>query len=210
MAEWIAGGGVAAIPTDTVYGLACLATHPEAVRALADLKGRDTGQPIAVLFDSVVYLAAHLEHLSVLDGVMPHWPGALTAIVRAAPRSTFVPPIVSAEGTIGVRKPDDPDARAVIRACGGLLAVTSANRHGAEPAVSAEEVTAIFGDELLVLDGGRRSGGVASTVVDLTGATPTILRTGSVTAEALGIDEGEGTGGTGGTGGTEGTEGGQA
>lgn len=191
VAAWIRGGGIAAIPTDTVYGLACLATHAGAVQALADLKGRDVDQPIAVLFDSAVYLAAHLEDPSVLDRVIAHWPGALTAIVRAREGSELVPPVVTSEGTIGVRKPDDPNARAVIRACGGLLAVTSANRHGAEPATSAEEVAAIFGDDLLVLDGGRRDGGVASTVVDLTTNPPTIVREGPITAAMLGLEAGD-------------------
>ena len=76
-----------------------------------------------MLFDSAVYLAAHLEEPGALDRVMQHWPGALTAIVRARGDSSLVPPVVTAEGTIGVRKPDDVHARAVIRACGGLLAV---------------------------------------------------------------------------------------
>ena len=141
-----------------------------------------------MLFDSAVYLAAHLEEPGVLDRVMQHWPGALTAIVRARGDSSLVPPVVTAEGTVGVRKPDDPHARAVIRACGGLLAVTSANRHGAAPATSAEEVLAIFGDELLVLDGGPREHGLASTVVDLTDATPRVVREGPISAEALGIE----------------------
>jgi L-threonylcarbamoyladenylate synthase len=161
------------------------------LHALADLKGRDAGQPIAVLFDSVIYLAAHLEDQSALDGVIAHWPGALTAIVRAREGSSLVPPVVTAEGTIGVRKPDDQLARAVIRGCGGLLAVTSANRHGAAPARSAEEVAAIFGDDLLVLDGGPRSSGVASTVVDLTDEPPRVLREGAISAEALGLELGD-------------------
>ncbi len=139
-----------------------------------------------MLFDSAIHLAPHLDDPGALDAVMAHWPGALTAIVRARAGSSLVQPVVTSEGTIGVRKPDDPHARAVIRACGGLLAVTSANRHGAEPATSAEEVRATFGEELLVLDGGVRFSAVASTVVDLTGETPRIVRLGSVSAEDLG------------------------
>jgi tRNA threonylcarbamoyl adenosine modification protein (Sua5/YciO/YrdC/YwlC family) len=156
------------------------------VHALADLKGRAADQPIAVLFDSAIHLAPHLEDPAALDTVMAHWPGALTAIVRARAGSSLVRPVVTSEGTIGVRKPDDAHARAVIRSCGGLLAVTSANRHGAEPATSAEEVRATFGEELLVLDGGVRFSAIASTVVDLTGETPRIVRLGSVSAQDLG------------------------
>ncbi|MPZ99063.1 MAG: threonylcarbamoyl-AMP synthase [Dehalococcoidia bacterium] len=182
-------GGIVAIPTDTVYGVAALATSAEAVRALQHLKGRDVDQPIAVLIDSVVALAAHLEDPTALDGVVGFWPGALTAIVRARADGSLPAPVVSASGTIGVRKPDDVHARAVIRECGGLLAVTSANRHGDAPATSAQEVAATFGMGLMILDGGPRPGGLASTVVDLSGERPRVLREGQVTAADLGIEE---------------------
>jgi L-threonylcarbamoyladenylate synthase len=89
--------------------------------------------------------------------------------------------------TVGLRVPDDDLARAVIRGCGGALAVTSANRHDERPATSAAGVAAIFGDELLILDGGSRDGGVASTVVDLTSDPPTVLRAGAVSAGELGL-----------------------
>lgn len=185
--EKLLAGGVAAIPTDTVYGIAALATHGDAVRALAHLKGRDERQPIAVLFDSGVALAPYVDDPEVLDRVMRFWPGALTAIVRARRDGGLAPAVATNEGTVGVRKPDDQIARLVIRGCGGLLAVTSANRHGAAPATSADEVAAIFGPDLLVLDGGPRPGGVASTVVDLTADPPRIVREGPITAEDLGI-----------------------
>ena len=84
-------------------------------------------------------------------------------------------------------KPDDRIARAVIRGCGGVLAVTSANRHGQAPCTSAEAVAAEFGPGLIVLDGGSRDGGVASTVVDASGDAPRILREGPITAADLGI-----------------------
>lgn len=191
-------GEVVAIPTDTVYGLAALATSGEAVRALADLKGREQRQPIAVLVDSVAAVAPYLESAGALDGVARFWPGALTAIVRARPGG-LVEPVVTpvgeggagAEGgaTIGVRMPDDDLARAVIRGCGGVLAVSSANRHGAPAATSAAEVVAAFGAGLPVLDGGTRDSTAPSTVVDLTGARPRIVRAGPISAADLGADE---------------------
>ncbi len=182
----ILGGGIAAIPTDTVYGLAALPRHEGALGGLADLKGRDAQQPIAVLIDSAVDVMPFLEEPAALDRVMRFWPGALTAVVRAK-EGALPSPVVSEAGTIGVRKPDDQLARYVIRACGGVLAVTSANRHGQAPALSAQEVAAEFGEALVVLDGGPRDGGVASTVVDLASVPPRILREGPVTAEDLGI-----------------------
>jgi tRNA A37 threonylcarbamoyladenosine synthetase subunit TsaC/SUA5/YrdC len=96
--------------------------------------------------------------------------------------------VVTAEGTVGVRKPDDRFARAVIRGCGGILAVTSANRHGQPPCMTAADVAAEFGDSLMVLDGGDRTGGIASTVVDVSGDRARILREGKITARDLGIE----------------------
>ena len=190
VATTILMGGVVAIPTDTVYGLAALATSAEAIGALADLKGREQQQPIAVLVDSVEAVAPYLEDAHALDGVGRFWPGALTAVVRARRGMTggLAEPAVTAAGTIGVRVPDDDLARAVIRALGGVLAVSSANHHGEAPALSAAEVARMFGDDLLILDGGDRTDGVPSTVVDLTGDRPRLLREGPVTAAMLGIE----------------------
>lgn len=186
--ELIRGGGIAAIPTDTVYGLATLPAHEDALRALADLKGRDADQPIAVLIDSAVDVMPYLAEPGALDRVMRFWPGPLTAVVRAR-EGTLPVPVVSTAGTIGVRKPDDQLARYVIRHCGGVLAVTSANRHGQAPLLSAEDVADEFGEALVVLDGGPRDGGVASTVVDLASLPPRILRPGPISAQDLGIDD---------------------
>jgi len=183
----IMSGGIVAIPTDTVYGLACLPTHEGALGAIADLKGRDRDQPIAALIDSVAGIIEYLEDAALLDQYVRFWPGALTVIMRARPGG-LLPPVVTAQGTVGVRKPDDRYARAVIRACGGVLAVTSANRHGQPPCTSAEEVAAEFGDTLMVLDGGARTGGVASTVLDASGDAPRILREGPITAHELGLE----------------------
>ncbi len=178
-------GEVAAIPTDTVYGIAASLDHPAAVRRLAELKGRAPEQPIALLIDSVAAVTSQLEDPAALDRVRRLWPGALTAIVRV--RAGFAEGVRTDAGTVGLRQPDDELARTVIRECGGVLAVTSANRHGQPPATSAAEVVAIFGDEMLVLDGGPRTGGAASTVVDLTVAPPAIIREGPVSAAELGL-----------------------
>ena len=181
------GGGIVGLPTDTVYGLACLPTHEAALGGLADLKGRERDQPIAALIDSIADAMAYLEDPAALDPYVRFWPGALTVIVRARPGGLLAP-VVTAEGTVGVRKPDDRFARAVIRGCGGILAVTSANRHGQPPCMTAADVAAEFGDALMVLDGGDRTGGVASTVVDVSGDRARILREGKITARDLGIE----------------------
>ncbi len=181
-------GGVVAIPTDTVYGLASLANSAEAVNALIDLKGRGQQQPIAVLVDSVEAVREYLESASTLDRIARFWPGALTAVVLARPAG-LVPPVVTEAATIGVRMPDDELARAVIRACGGVLAVTSANRHGEPAATTAAEVAAAFGDDLVILDDGTRNSSAPSTVVDLTGPRARILRAGPISAADLDAEE---------------------
>jgi L-threonylcarbamoyladenylate synthase len=171
-------GGVAGIPTDTVYGIAALPGDETAVRELARLKGRSEQQPIALLIDDLDAFASNLDDPGAIEPARRFWPGALTVVVRV--REGYAAAVVTPERTVGARVPDDELARAVIRACGGALAVTSANRAGEPPATSAPAVAAIFGPELLVLDGGARDGGVASTVVDVTGDEPRILRPGPI------------------------------
>jgi L-threonylcarbamoyladenylate synthase len=177
-------GGVVAIPTDTVYGLATRADDNWAVAQLADLKGRDANQPIAVLFDEVDVIRSKIEANEAFGRLAGHWPGALTLIIAAQP-GAFAS-LLTPNGTIGIRQPEDDLARQVIARCGGLLAVTSANRHGEPAAASAEATAAIFGDDLLILDGGPR-GEVASTVVDLSVDPPRVLREGPLTATQLGL-----------------------
>ena len=178
-------GEVVAIPTDTVYGLAARADNAAAVAAIADLKGRSSEQPMQLLIASAEALAAYLEDANVLERVRPFWPGALTAVVRVRPG--FAPALVTPQSTVGVRVPDDALAVAVIEGCGGLLAASSANRHGEPPALTAQDVTATFGEQLYVLDGGPRTGGIASTVVDLASDPPRVLRVGPISAHDLGI-----------------------
>ncbi len=185
LAAAIARGEVVAIPTETVYGLAARADDAAAVERMAALKGRAEGQPFQLLVDPVEALLPLLAAPATLDRVRALWPGPLTAVVRARPGAALA--VVTAEGTVGVRQPADPLACAVIRAAGGVLAATSANRSGEPPATSAEEVARHFGDALLVLDGGEREGLAPSTVVDLTRDPPLLLRAGPITAKQLGI-----------------------
>lgn len=180
-------GEVVAIPTDTVYGLVARADDATAVERLADWKGRSAQQPVQLLVASIEAITPYVEDARALERVRPFWPGALTAVLRVRPG--VAAPLVTPEGTIGVRIPDDPLAIAVIDACGGALAASSANRHGEPPALAAAEVEAAFGAALLVLDGGPRAGGVASTVVDLASSPPRLLRQGPISAADLGLLE---------------------
>lgn len=172
-------GGVVALPTDTVYGLAVDPRVPGATRALFSLKRRPDDTPVAVLVASAeqARLLAHPVPAYASRMMATHWPGALTLVL---PRRKGVgldlgrPPT-----TVGVRCPDAPLVRAVADRI-GPLATTSANRHGEPTPATAAEVAALFGDRLaLVVDGGRREGR-ASTVVDCTGTEPVVLREGEV------------------------------
>jgi L-threonylcarbamoyladenylate synthase len=179
-------GGLVVIPTDTVYGVAARLDRPEAISRLYVAKGRPEDKPIPVLISSS-------EHLTWLTRDLPtgaatfaahFWPGALTI---ALPRSAAVPDLVVAGAdTVGLRMPDHPFALALIAACGGALAVTSANRSG-EPSLreAAAVAEAIGGAVDLIVDGGTTPGGLASTVIALDDAGPRVLREGPVDAATL-------------------------
>jgi tRNA threonylcarbamoyl adenosine modification protein (Sua5/YciO/YrdC/YwlC family) len=177
--ELLSLGAVVAVPTDTVYGLAAWLADDDAVARLALLKHRPASVPIAVLCatvqDAKELAAAWPAGAVVLADRF--WPGALTIVVpveRALARR------VGAERGVGLRVPADDTCRALL-ARTGPLAVTSANLHGEAPVSTALGVQRAFRDEQLtaVLDDGPRTGTV-STVVDLAGDPPAVLREGAI------------------------------
>jgi L-threonylcarbamoyladenylate synthase len=179
------GGSVVAIPTDTVYGLAVDPARPGAVDALFALKGRPAGLSVAVLVADM----AQADALAA-GGAMPpearrlalrFWPGALTLVVVR--RAGLGWDLGGDPGTIGLRCPAHDLARELCRLV-GPLATTSANRHGEAPLVTAEEVVATFGDQLVVVDGGRCDA-APSTVADTTVVPPRCLRTGTLAWEEV-------------------------
>jgi L-threonylcarbamoyladenylate synthase len=179
-AERIASGGVVAIPTDTVYGVAASMAHAAALDRIYEIKGRPDRMPLPVLVSSIDALS-HLVELD--DAVIPlldaFWPGPLTVVL---PASTRVPMRALGPGnTVGVRLPNHPIAIEVIEKSGGAIACTSANRTGEEPASTATEVAESIGEKLdLILDGGKSPGGVASTVVAVDGLTLRFIREGAI------------------------------
>ncbi len=189
--EILRSGGVIAIPTDTVYGLAASLEHPHAIERVYELKGRDPGQPLPVLIDSPRLMRRYgVDIPDTADRVAAcFWPGAITIIIQA---SDAVPPNVLAGGsTVGLRIPDKALTLQLIGRAGGALAVTSANRSGMPEARSADQVRDIFGDAVdLVLNGGRLDKQAASTVLDLSGEFGIIRREGSITRSALSCIDG--------------------
>ena len=178
--EALAAGAVVAIPTDTVYGLAVSPLRPGATSSLFALKGRPESVELPVL----VADRLQAETLAGPDGLSPtaarladhFWPGALTIVVPR--RRGLSWELGGAGDTIGLRCPAHELARALCRAL-GPLATTSANLHSRPPLVTAADVAAAFGPELVVLDGGRCDG-APSTVVDTTVQPARCLRTGAV------------------------------
>jgi len=174
-------GELVAFPTETVYGLGADARDPAALRRLFAAKGRPTDHPV------IVHLASE-EELGLWASPVPpeaerlaeaFWPGPLTLVL---PRAAGVPDLVTGgQETIGVRVPNHPVALALLRAFGGGVAAPSANRFGRLSPTRAEHVRAELGEAVsVVLDGGPTDVGVESTVLDLTGDRPALLRPGGI------------------------------
>lgn len=178
-------GELAVLPTDTVYGLAADAFSPPAVRRLLAAKGRGRDLPVPVLVGAWRGIDGLADHVSsTLRAVVESfWPGPLTLIVRAAPSLAW--DLGETRGTVAVRMPSHPVALAVLTET-GPLAVSSANRTGLPPAVTAAEAQEQLGASVAVyLDAGTCADRVPSTIVDLTGDRPILRRAGALAADEL-------------------------
>ncbi len=180
-------GGVVAIPTETVYGLAADVENPQAIARVYAIKGRPIDHPLIV----------HVHELDASDGYVAEitpalralaarfWPGPLTAIVARGPRTPRS--VTGGQDTVAVRVPAHPLAQAILAAFGGALAAPSANRFGRVSPTQVEHVRADLGADVdLIVDGGPARIGVESTIVDLTGTVPAIVRAGAITPSQLG------------------------
>ena len=174
-------GEVIGLPTETVYGLAADATDAEAVRKIFSLKGRPADHPLIVHIADADTLEQWARTVpdAAIRLARAFWPGPLTMIL---PRSAQVPDAVTGgQDTVGLRCPAHPAALAVLRGFGGGLAAPSANRFGRISPTAAAHVREEFGDTVpVILDGGECEVGIESTIVDLSGATPRILRPGKI------------------------------
>jgi L-threonylcarbamoyladenylate synthase len=172
-------GEVVGVPTDTVYGLAADPFDEAALERLYDVKERGSGKPIAILVASLeqgLLLGAMSDRA--LELADRHWPGAVTLVV---PRLDTAPQWLgdTARRTIGLRCPDHQVTLELLQIT-GPLAVTSANATNGDPAASADEARAIFGDDVLTYLPGDAGGGAPSTLVDLTRPTEMVLRNGPI------------------------------
>jgi len=178
-------GLLAVTPTDTVYGVAADAFSPVAVSSLLAAKGRGRQAPPPVLVGTVKAAIALVEETSsISDDLMDRfWPGGLTLVFRS--NRSLAWDLGDTKGTVAVRMPLHPIALDLLRET-GPLAVSSANRTGEPPATTMAEAQAQLGDAVAVyLDGGTCPSNVPSTIVDVTGPVPRLLRRGAVTVERL-------------------------
>jgi L-threonylcarbamoyladenylate synthase len=180
-------GGLVAFPTETVYGLGADAANPDALDRLYRVKGRPKGHPVIVH-------VAHTEQLDELAEDLPDiartfaracWPGPLTLVVRKR-AARVADAATGGRPTVGIRIPDHPVALALLDAFGGGVAAPSANRFGkVSPTTAAHVRTDLGADVDRVLDGGPARIGVESTIIDVTGAEPMVLRLGGVSESQL-------------------------
>lgn len=182
----LANGGVAAIPTDTLYGLAASAFDESAVLKIYELKGRPDGMALPLLLSDAedVRMCAEDVPQAAWTLMERFWPGALTLVVN---KSASIPGIVTAGlDTVALRVPDHPVPRAIVEALGAPITGTSANLSGRPGLTNAAGVGREFGDTIdFVLDGGDAPGGVASTIVDVSGDELRMLREGAVSMEEI-------------------------
>jgi L-threonylcarbamoyladenylate synthase len=182
----LAAGKIIAMPTDTVYGLAAALDQPAAIDAIYTAKGRDAGKALPVLIDNPHRISHYAggNHTRANRLAEAFWPGALTIVLPATSKVPYG--VHRGSGTVGLRMPDNAIALAIISGAGGGLAVTSANLSGRSEARSAGEVRETLGGLVdVVVDGGPATGSIPSTVVDLTGREPVILRQGAITRRDL-------------------------
>ena len=185
-AELLRAGGVVALPTETVYGLAANALEEKAVARIFQIKGRPANNPIIVHVASIAMAKRCVSHWPTdADSLAKaFWPGPLTLVL---PRAEQIPDMVTAGGpTVGVRWPCHPFIQAVIRQCDFPLAAPSANLSSRVSPTTAEHVRKQLGGKIpLIVDGGQSQVGIESAVLDLSVSPPQVLRPGMIHVESL-------------------------
>lgn len=186
VAAVLAADGIMAYPTETFYGLGAAGLSEKAARRIHALKGRDASKVLSLIVSGMDMVeriaAAPPPAFYVLAGEF--WPGPLTIVLGAAP--TFPPALAGPGHTVALRIPPAAWLRALVDELGFPVTATSANLSGSSEVSDPAEVRRLFEGKVDVLiDGGPTPGGLASTIVDLSGAEPVILREGAVPAAAI-------------------------
>lgn len=178
--------GVAVLPTETFYGIGANCFSEKAVKRVFALKKRDETKPLSLVISDEQMLEEIVTDIPPIFRKIAadFWPGPLTVVLKAAPN--LPQELTGWAETVGVRLPDHPWLRALIRKAGFPLTATSANLSGEKETADPSIVLKVFSGKVdLIADGGMTSGRLPSTVLDLSGQVPKILREGAVTASAL-------------------------
>lgn len=179
-------GELVALPTETVYGLGADALNPEAVARIFAAKGRPADHPLIVHLPDAEHLTRWASRVprEAIALARAFWPGPLTLIL---PRDPMVPDAVTGgQDTVGLRVPGHPVALALLKAFDSGIAAPSANRFGRISPTTAQHVEEELGDRVaMILDGGACDVGIESTILDLSGNIPRILRPGAISAERI-------------------------
>ncbi|MBS3747191.1 MAG: threonylcarbamoyl-AMP synthase [Wenzhouxiangellaceae bacterium] len=186
-ADLLRAGQLVAFPTETVYGLGADAANPEAVADIFRAKGRPADHPVIVHLPAAEALAHWARDVSASAQRLADmfWPGPLTLVLKRAEGVSDA--ITGGQDTVGLRVPGNPTALALLQAFGGAVAAPSANRFGHVSPTTAEHVIEEFstGEVAAVVDGGPCAVGVESTIVDLSGSSPRLLRPGMIRIDAI-------------------------
>ncbi len=186
-ARYLAQGGLAAFPTETVYGLGADASNGLAVAGVYSVKGRPTFNPLIIHLPSAeLAFRCGVPTPAAEKLAAAFWPGPLTLVLPLREGAPVEPLALAGLSTIALRVPSHPVALALLREARRPIAAPSANRSGHVSPTSAAHVLAEFGDDVpIILDGGDTEVGLESTIVDLSGPEPILLRPGGVTREAI-------------------------
>jgi L-threonylcarbamoyladenylate synthase len=182
--ELLRRGGVIALPTETVYGLAANAEDELAVRRIFAIKGRPANHPLIVHIPGAEHLSSWAREVPAEAKALAKafWPGPLTLVLPRTSRATDA--VTGSQDTVALRVPGHPVALELLEKLGGGVAAPSANRFGRVSPTTAEHVRQDLGGDVdLVLDGGPATVGVESTIVDLSSGAPAILRPGGLATE---------------------------
>jgi L-threonylcarbamoyladenylate synthase len=180
-AKWIRNGGLVALPTDTLYGLAADPFSAGAVARVFAVKGRAAERALPLIAADAAQVAAHLGRLPPAGQRLAErfWPGPLTLLLAAAP--ALAPDVTGGTGKVGVRVPADAVARAICAEAQRPVTATSANVSGEPATPDPDQVERTLGDRIdLLIDTGTTPGGAPSTIVDVTGTGAALVRAGAI------------------------------
>ena len=181
-------GGLVIFPTETLYGLACLASNEKALKKIFSVKNRAPVKPLPVMVSSISEISGLVSEFPEKGKILAKrfWPGPLTLIMKSSP--SLSPIITSGGNTVGIRIPDHQFTLRLLKQVGEPMAVTSANISEEENILLISDIIRHFEKKVdIIVDGGPLNYGIQSTVVDITKDNPVVLRKGKISEQEIGF-----------------------